>query len=46
MLSDYFDNQDFIEKLKGYSPQTKLQLALLNELTKISIALEEESCNL
>ena len=43
LLNDYFENTEFIEKLKSHSSQTKVQLGLLDELTQLATDLSIEA---
>jgi len=46
LLADYFENPGFLEKLSSHSPQTKLQLGLLSELTELARDLSHEATQL
>lgn len=44
IMQEYFDNSAFIDNLRQFSDQTKIQLGLMDELTRLATKLSEEAC--
>ena len=45
-MADYFENSKFLDDLSAHSPQTKLQLKLLQELTQLAKDITIEATSL